>query len=69
MSKVTIYGKADCPHTARARRHYAAQGAQYVDVKADAEALERMLVLSRRRRAVPVIVEDGDVSVGFDGGI
>jgi len=38
-----------------------------VNVKKDAAALERMLGLTKGRRSVPVIVEDGKVTIGFGG--
>jgi glutaredoxin 3 len=40
---------------------------EYVNVKKDAAALERMLEYSGGRRSVPVIVENGRVTVGFGG--
>lgn len=40
---------------------------EYFNVKKDAAALTRMLEHSQGRRAVPVIVEDGRVTVGFGG--
>jgi len=36
-------------------------------VKRDTKALEEMLKVSRGMREVPVIVEDGKVTVGFGG--
>jgi len=36
-------------------------------VKADAEGLKAMLKASRGERAVPVIVEDGKVTIGYGG--
>jgi glutaredoxin 3 len=65
---VTIYGKDSCPYTADAREHYATLGeVQYLNVRKDAEALERMLQLTGGRRRVPVIVDNGKVTVGFGG--
>lgn len=65
---VLIYGKDSCPYTADAREHYAARGGvQYVNVKRDADALRRMLELTGGQRRVPVIVEDGKVTIGFGG--
>jgi glutaredoxin 3 len=67
---VLIYGKDSCPYTQAARDDYARRGIrfEYVDVKKNAAELERMLVLSQGRRAVPVIVEDdGGVTIGFGG--
>jgi glutaredoxin len=38
-----------------------------VNVKKDAAELQRMLGYSKGRRAVPVIVEGGEVTIGFGG--
>lgn len=40
---------------------------QYVNVKKDAAALAEMLEHSKGRRSVPVIVESGQVTIGFGG--
>jgi glutaredoxin 3 len=67
---VVIYGKDSCPYTQAARDDYARRGIpfEYVNVKKHAAELEKMLVLSTGRRAVPVIVEsDGGVTIGFGG--
>jgi glutaredoxin 3 len=67
---VVIYGKNSCPYTQAARDDYARRRIpfEYIDVKKSAADLERMLVLSRGRRAVPVIVAaDGSVTIGFGG--
>ena len=66
---VVIYGKNSCPYTQAARDDYARRGIsfEYVDVKKNAAALEQMLVFSAGRRAVPVIVDEGTVTVGFGG--
>ncbi len=42
--------------------------AVYYDVKMDAAKLDEMLKFSQGTRKVPVIVEDGKVSVGYEGG-
>jgi glutaredoxin len=42
--------------------------AVYYDVKIDAAKLDEMLKFSQGARKVPVIVEDGEVSVGYEGG-
>ena len=39
----------------------------YRNVKKSAADLEQMLAHSRKRRDVPVIVEDGAVTIGFGG--
>ena len=66
---VLIFGKDTCPYTNAARDHYSAQGPmEYFNVKKNAADLERMLGYSRGERRVPVIVEDGKVTIGFAGG-
>lgn len=39
----------------------------YVNVKKNAADLQRMLSFSKGRRDVPVIVEDGKVTIGYGG--
>jgi glutaredoxin len=41
---------------------------QYVDVTRDKAAMQRMLEYSKGGREVPVIVEGGKVTIGFEGG-
>lgn len=69
MSDVVIYGKDACPYTWAAREDFEARGTsvKYVDVKKDPMALARMLTLTGGRRQVPVIVEEGRVTIGFGG--
>ena len=66
---VVIYGKDSCPYTADAVASYKAKGVavDYVNVKRDPAALERMLALSGGQRRVPVIVDEGGVTIGFGG--
>ena len=67
---VLIFGKDHCPYTEAAVEDYARRGiaAQYIDVKKDPTALERMLGFSGGKRRVPVIVEsDAKVTIGFGG--
>lgn len=66
---VLIYGKDGCPYTAAAIEDYERRNVpvQYVNVKRDPEALQRMLSLTEGRRRVPVIVEGDRVTVGFGG--
>ena len=66
---IVIYGKDGCPYTQAARDHYAGRGPQmtYVNVKKDAAGLEQMLRHSGGKRRVPVIVDDGNVTIGFGG--
>ena len=66
---VTIYGKDSCPYTQAAREDFARRGIaiDYINVKKNPAELQQMLTLSNGRRAVPVIVEDGKVTIGFGG--
>ena len=40
---------------------------EYIDVVLSSSKLEEMLKLSDGRRSVPVIVENGNISIGFKG--
>jgi glutaredoxin 3 len=67
---VQIYGKDSCPYTQAARDDYEQRRIpfEYVNVKKNPAELERMLVFSKGRRSVPVIVDDqGKVTIGFGG--
>ena len=66
---VEIFGKDTCPYTQAARDHYAGRGVpfKYHNVKKDATALSQMLVFTGGRRDVPVIVENGRVTIGYGG--
>lgn len=67
---VVIFGKDSCPYTLAARDDYQKRGVpfEYINVKKHPAELARMLTYSRGHRAVPVIVEDGVVTIGFAGG-
>ena len=67
---VIIFGKDSCPYTMAARDDYTARGIpfEYVNVKKHPSRLAEMLKHSNGRRAVPVIVDEGTVTIGFDGG-
>ena len=64
--RIIIYGKAGWPFTEKARSAYG-WGAEYYDVKADKLKLIEMLKYSGGQRKVPVIVEDGKVTIGYNG--
>ena len=68
--KILIFGKDNWPYTNQAREAFAKQGqnVNYVNVKADAEKMKNMLEYSDGIRKVPVIVEQGNVTIGFNGG-
>ena len=66
---VLIFGKEHCPYTAAALDDFAGRDVdvEYVDVKASRAAMDQMLGYSNGVRRVPVIVEDGKVTIGFGG--
>ncbi len=70
MPEITIYTKPGCPYCAAAKRHFDQKGFSYKEVNTagDPAALREMLGLNGGRRRVPTIVEDGSVTVGFEGG-
>lgn len=67
---VTIYTKQGCPYCAAAKKHYGEIGVQYkeIDVHAVPGAVDRAIELAGGKRIVPIIVEDGRVTLGFGGG-
>jgi glutaredoxin 3 len=69
VKTVVIYGKDSCPYTLAAREDYERRGVtvDYVNVKKHRDGLEKMLVHSGGRREVPVIVDEGRVTIGFGG--
>lgn len=63
---ITIYGKDNCPHTRRALDAH--PEANFVDVIHHPDKLDEMLALNGGQRRVPTIVENGQVTVGFNRG-
>lgn len=70
MSDVTIYTKVGCPYCAAAMKHYTDQGTAFeeIDVHKVEGAQEKVLELSGGKKIVPVIVDNGEVKLGFGGG-
>lgn len=68
--KVLIFGKDAWPYTRAAREAYAKRDSdvEYLNVISDPDQLVKMLKHSKGARKVPVIVEAGKVTIGFDGG-
>jgi glutaredoxin len=65
-----LYGAASCPYTAQLREDLEWRREAFVeyDVDSDAQALARMLRLTRGDRTIPVL-SDGEhvVQVGYEG--
>ena len=66
---VLIFGKENCPYTAAARADFERRQVpfQYIDVRRNRAEMSRMLEFSQGHRRVPVIVEEGKVTIGFGG--
>ncbi|UCC43098.1 MAG: glutaredoxin family protein [Candidatus Zixiibacteriota bacterium] len=70
MSDVTIYTKEGCPYCADAKKHYTEKGIAFteIDVHKTPGAIAKAKELSKGKSMVPIIVDDGKVTVGFGGG-
>jgi len=70
MADVVIYTKEGCPYCATAKKQYTERGIAFkeIDIHAVKGAKEEVLKLTAGKRIVPVIVENGNVTVGFGGG-
>ena len=68
--KVLIYGKSTWPYTNSAREAYQKSNAdfEYIDVIVKKDRLDEMLKHTNGTSKVPVIVEQGKVTIGYDGG-
>ncbi|MEW5993133.1 MAG: glutaredoxin family protein [Candidatus Zixiibacteriota bacterium] len=70
MADVTIYTKDGCPYCAAAIQHYTEQGIAFeeINVHKTPGAKDKVLELTKGQSIVPVIVEKGEIKVGFGGG-
>jgi len=70
MSEVTIYTKKGCPYCAAAKKFYTDQGTEYdeIDIHDTPGAQDKLLEISGGERIVPIIVDKGEVKLGFGGG-
>jgi glutaredoxin len=66
---VTVYTKPGCPFCAAAKKHYADMAVPFeeIDVKSNPGAVQTVLKLTGGVRAVPVVIEDGQLMIGFGG--
>ena len=67
--KVLIFGKNTWPFTTAAREAHLKNGrnVEYIDVLSDAGKLDTMLKYSDGKRKVPIVVDRGEVTIGFNG--
>jgi glutaredoxin 3 len=70
MVDVTMYVKPGCPYCAAAREHYQKKNIPFdeIDVIDNPAAQKKLLALSKGERIVPVIVDHGKVTLGWNGG-
>ncbi|MEA3297577.1 MAG: glutaredoxin family protein [candidate division Zixibacteria bacterium] len=70
MSEVMIYTKVGCPYCAAARKHYSDEGIAFkeIDIHDTPGAKEKVLGMTSGQAIVPVIVDNGEVKIGFGGG-
>jgi len=66
--EVVIYTKPGCPYCAAAKKDFKEKGVQYTeyDVTSDPAIKEEAMGLAGQA-AVPVIVRNGEVTIGFGG--
>ena len=64
--KIIIYGKGGWPYTDKARSAFGSK-ASYIDITSDNNQLAQMLDLTGGKRQVPVILENGKVTIGYGG--
>ena len=66
---VTIYGQDLLAFTSGARADFSRRKVSfdYINVLEDEAGLKRMMQLTNGRRKIPVIVQDGKITVGFGG--
>ncbi|HWR81702.1 MAG TPA: glutaredoxin family protein [Candidatus Deferrimicrobium sp.] len=70
MSQVTIYTKDGCPYCAAAKKYYSEQGVSFqeINIHQTPGAQQKVLELTKGEKIVPVIVDKGEVKIGFGGG-
>ena len=70
MVPVLLYTKSGCPHCDAARAALAARNVpvEEIDIGVRRAAIPELLKLTRGRRVVPVIVEEGTILVAPQGG-
>jgi glutaredoxin 3 len=70
MADVKIFVKPGCPYCEAAREYYTQQRVAFeeVNIIGNPDAQKELLKLSKGKRMVPVIVDKGQVKIGWDGG-
>ncbi len=70
QAEITIYTHPDCAFSAAAKMEYRRSKTAYteVDVSKQPDKISDLLALTNGERVTPVIVENGQISIGFKGG-
>ena len=65
-----IYTHPDCAYSSAAKMDYRKRKVEYteIDLSKQAEQIPALLALTDGERVTPVIVENGEVTIGFKGG-
>ena len=65
---ITIYTKTDCPHCKSAKEEFQSRNVRYteINVSENPDKIEELVRVAGVRK-VPVIVEEGRVTVGYKG--
>jgi glutaredoxin len=68
--EIVIYTHPDCAYSAAAKMEYRRNRVKYteVDVSKQQDKIPELLELTDGERITPVIVENGQVTIGFKGG-
>ncbi|MCK5125948.1 MAG: hypothetical protein KAR42_06815 [candidate division Zixibacteria bacterium] len=70
MSDVRIFTKPGCPYCAAAKEHFSGNDVSFeeINVIGNPAAQEELLKLSNGEKIVPVIIDSGEVKIGWGGG-
>ncbi|MBD3169627.1 MAG: glutaredoxin family protein [candidate division Zixibacteria bacterium] len=70
MSEVLIFTKTGCPYCAAAKDDYTKKNVDFteINVTENPDMQSKVLELTGGKRIVPVIVDNGNIKVGFGGG-
>ena len=65
-----IYTHPDCAYSSGAKRDYRKRQVEYteIDLAKQPDQIPALLLLTGGERITPVIVENGDVTIGYKGG-
>jgi len=65
-----IYTHPDCAYSSAAKMDYRKRKVEYteIDLSKQADQIPALLALTDGERVTPVIVENGELTIGFKGG-